>query len=245
MEDVPGPLSTGGSVVGRWIDSEGSVNAATQTFMPLLAFVLSCTTGPSVRMVGTGPKPRERPEDFQDRAVEGAPLPNLSIRLAFDTGPSWWTDPDKECPQWSAALPIARRMAGCASDYVGDPTHPCQAIIRKCSPGCDVCRNLKPGEGPDSDFGSVIQPPYGETFATTRGPGLFGGHDTRFDRTHVCHDATLLAKVMVHEAAHACRGAGGSKTLYDEKYILKIGTPGCYADLIAPFEGNRQCGDPL
>lgn len=170
----------------------------------------------------------------------------LDVRLAFDTGPSWWTNPDEECPVWSAALPIARRMAGCSEAYVGDPAHKCQAIIRECSPGCDVCRNLKPGEGPDASFGSVIQPRDGPAYAGTVGPGLFGGHYTTFDRVHVCDDATLLAKVMVHEAAHACRGAGGSKILYDKKRdFFKLGAPGCYADEIAPFEGTRQCGDPL
>jgi len=171
----------------------------------------------------------------------------LNIRLAFDTGPGWWTDPNKECPQWDAALPIARRMAGCSADYVGDLAHKCQAIIRKCSPGCDLCRNLKPGDGPDTDFGSVLQPFDGPAYARTIGPGLFGGHYTRFDRVHACGNAILLAKVMVHEAAHACRGAGGSKTLYDSDHILRLGSPGCYAEQIAPFkpESNRECGDPL
>ena len=170
----------------------------------------------------------------------------LDIRLAFDTGPDWWTDPDKECPQWSAALLVAGRMAGCSANYVGDPAHKCQAIIRKCSPGCDVCRNLKPGEGPDTDFGPVLQPRDGPAYARTIGPGLFGGHYTRFDRSQACGSATLLAKVMVHEAAHACRAAGGSEILYDSDHILKLGNPECYLDRIVPFkpESNRECGDP-
>ena len=117
--------------------------------------------------------------------------------------------------------------------------------IRKCSPGCDVCRNLKPGQGPDTDFGMVRQPRDGTAYAATDGPWLLGGYDTRFDRDRICADANMLAKVMVHEATHACRAAGGTKDLRDEQDPLKLGTPGCYADKdVAPFEGGRQCGDP-
>jgi len=196
-------------------------------------------------IVGCATVPPERAEQ-PVAPCEPKPAAHLDIRLAFDTGPSWWTAPDKECPQWSAALLLARHMAGCSENYVGDPAHKCQAVIRRCSPGCDVCRNLKPGEGPDTTFGSVMQPSDGEAYAATSGPGFFGGHDTTFDRAHACAHAPLLAKVMVHEGTHACRGAGGSKILYDKKRdLFRLGTPGCYADEIAPFEGKRQCGDPL
>lgn len=166
--------------------------------------------------------------------------------MVFDTGPRWWTDPEKECPQWAAALPLARRMAGCSDDYVADLKHPCQVAIRKCSPGCDVCQNLKPGQGADTDFGKVRQPakPEDVAYATTGGPGLLGGYDTRFDPPRVCDNATLLAKVMIHEAVHACRAAGGVKDLYDFRDVFKRGTPGCWAEQVAPFEGGKKCGDP-
>jgi hypothetical protein len=170
---------------------------------------------------------------------------NLSIRLAFDTGPGWWTDPDKECPVWSQALLIARQMAGCSEDYVGDPAQKCQAAIRKCSPGCDVCRNLKPGSGPDATFGPTRQP-RGETcYANTWGPGFFAGYDTKFDQRFICTDARLLAKVMIHESVHACRAAGGTIDLRDEQEPFRLGRPGCYADTqIALFRGDKECGDP-
>lgn len=155
-------------------------------------------------------------------------------------------DPDKECPVWSAALPIARKMAGCSGEYIGDPAQKCQAAVRRCSPGCDVCRNLKPGSGPDAVFGPAIQPRGRRCYASTWGPGLFGGYDTTFDHRFICSDPSRLAKVMIHEATHACRGAGGLRDLPDYGDRFRPGTPGCFADLdIAPFEGDRQCGDPL
>ena len=169
---------------------------------------------------------------------------NLSIRLAFDTGPSWWTDPDKECPVWRKGLSIARQMAGCSEEYVGDPTQKCQVAVRRCSPGCDVCRNLRPGDGPDAIFGLVPQPRGERCYARTWGPGLLGGYDTTFDYRFICADAQMLAKVMIHEATHACRAAGGTTDLHDWEDIFRLGTPGCYADInVAPFEGGKQCGD--
>ena len=204
--------------------------AVVRTWWALIgALVAACSSSPRVRPIPT--------RSDGDRAT------NLSIRLVFDTGPKWWTDPDEECPAWSQALPLARGIAGCSEDYVGDPTQRCQAAIRKCSTGCDVCRNLKPGQGPDTDFGRVRQPPDGVSYAATDGPYLLGGYDTRFDRAHVCADAKWLADVMIHEATHACRAAGGDKDLYDEKDFFDRGTPGCYAGDVAPFEGGRRCGD--
>src|SRR3954471_10718641 len=111
---------------------------------PWLALILcACAGAPPARRVGQS--------DIHRAA-------NLHICPAFDTGPSWWTNPDKECPVWSKALPLARRMAGCSEGYVGDPAQKCQVAIRKCSPDCDVCRNLKPGAGPDAIFGPTRQP---------------------------------------------------------------------------------------
>lgn len=144
---------------------------------------------------------------------------------------------------WSKALPIARQMAGCSEDYVGDPEQKCQAAIRKCSPGCDVCRNLKPDAGPDAVFRPTPQPHQGVCHARTWGPGFFGGYDTTFDSRMACSDANLLARVMVHEAAHACHAAGGATDLYDTYDTLRRGTPGCYSQDVTPVEGDRPCGD--
>lgn len=149
----------------------------------------------------------------------------------------------KECAQWAAALPLARRMAGCSDEYVADLGHKCQVAIRKCSHGCDVCQNLKPGQGADTDFGAVRQAPRRKVYATTDGPWLLGGYDTRFDPARVCADATLLAKVMVHEAVHACRATGGDQDLYDKDDFFMRGIAGCYAHQITPFEGEAECGD--
>jgi hypothetical protein len=169
---------------------------------------------------------------------------DLRIRPAFDTGPAWWTDPDKECPMWSQALAIARQMAGCSEDYVGDPANKCQVAIRRCSPGCDVCRNIKPDSGPDTTFGPTRQPPGQTCYATTWGPGFFGGYDTRFDVRFICSDSKLLAKVMIHESSHACRAAGGTVDLRDERDPFRLGVPGCYADTqVALFKGDKECGD--
>jgi hypothetical protein len=187
------------------------------------------------------------PRDHAERPVVSHPPErsmHLAVRPVFDTGPSWWTDPDKECPKWSEALPIARQMAGCSTDYVGDPAHKCQALIRKCSPGCDVCRSLKPGQGPDAEFGSVLQPRGETAYATTSGPYLFGGYDTRFDQVHVCADAVLLAKVMLHESTHACRAAGGAVDIYDHGDVFDRGEEGCHAEEIAPVREGKECGDP-
>lgn len=178
-------------------------------------------------------------------ANEAYEAANLTVCPAFDTGPSWWTDPDKECPVWSQALPIARQMAGCSEDYVGDPANKCQTVIRRCSPGCDVCRNLKPGAGPDAIFGLTRQPRIGTCYASTWGPGFFGGYDTTFDRRFACSSAFQLARVMVHEATHACLAAGGPRELYDSYDTFRRGTPGCLSDAVAPVDGDEQCGDSL
>lgn len=145
---------------------------------------------------------------------------------------------------WSKALPIARQMAGCSDDYVGDPANKCQAAIRRCSPGCDVCRNLKPGSGPDAIFGQTRQPLPEKCYASTWGPGFFGGYDTTFDRRFACNDARLLAKVMVHESTHACRAAGGTVYIYDHSDVFRLGPEGCHAEELAPVQGDKQCGDP-
>jgi hypothetical protein len=177
------------------------------------------------------------------REIKPWSKPQLNVQLAFDTGPRWWTDPDEECPAWSKALRIAQQMAGCSESWVGDPAQKCQAAIRRCSPGCDVCRNLKPGQGPDTDFGSVLQPPGLEAFARTLGPGLCGGYDTRFDQKHACSDAQRLAKVMIHEATHACRIAGGSVDLFDHGFPFQDSLEGCHSEEVAPVTEGKECGD--
>ena len=80
----------------------------------------------------------------------------------------------------------------------------------------------------------------------TWGPGLLGGYDTTFDRRYACDEPEFLAKVMIHESVHACRAAGGLIDISDAEDRFRPGTPGCFADLdIAPFKGDRQCGDRL
>jgi hypothetical protein len=136
-------------------------------------------------------------------------------------------------------------MAGCSEDYVGDPAQKCQAAIGKCSPGFDVCRNLKPDSGPDAIFGLTRQPLPEKCYASTWGPGPFGGYDTTFDRRFACSDPVLLAKVMVHESIHACRAAGGIVDIHDHDNLFRLGTEGCHAQELAPVKEGKQCGDSL
>jgi hypothetical protein len=194
--------------------------------VPLLAYVLSCapTPVPRARVV---PAWRGHPWCLPPgpQFVDPVNSSDFQLRFVYDTGPSWWTDLRKECPVWADALLIAQYMAGCSPDWVADPARRCQAAIRQCSPGCDICQNLKPGEGPDAEFQSLTQPRQGTKYAGTGGPYLCGGFTTRFDRRFACRDATQLAKIMVHESTHACRGAGGSKTLLTATTLSNLGRP--------------------
>lgn len=97
--------------------------------------------------------------------------------------------------------------------------------------------------GPDTIFGHIFQGADGPIHATTGGPYLFGGFDTKFDKAEACGDKVKLAKVMIHETTHACTAAGGQENLYDSYDLWNRGVPGCFANVVAPFKGTRECGD--
>ena len=118
--------------------------------------------------------------------------------------------------------------------------------IRKCYPGRNVCANLAPGGGADTDFVPLRQTPGGVKFAATR-PGFFWGYYSKFDPNTACGENVFqLARVMVHEAAHACKMAGGSNANFDSYDILgRCTDPDCCADAVAPVDlsNKKVCGD--
>ena len=164
----------------------------------------------------------------------------VPIVQVFDTG----ENPDGKCKDWSAALELARKMAGCDAGFKADPDQKCQKAVRKCSPGCNICENLKPGGGADTDFGPV--PQWDEPCYATTNPGFWYGYDSKFDPSTACAGNVFqLARVMVHEAIHACRMAGGATASFDsDDYLRRCPEPQCCTDAIAPVKSTdpRICG---
>jgi hypothetical protein len=157
-------------------------------------------------------------------------------------------NPDKECSGWSEALRQAQKIAGCDKDKDECALNKCQQRIWFCSKGCDIWRNLKPGSGASTSFGIVQRLGSTGIDHERTGPrGLFGGYDTRFDVKNACGDIHLLAQVMIHEAVHACPLAGGANGVWDPG---DFGAPvpvdsSCYANLIAPFNSEAECGETV
>jgi hypothetical protein len=172
--------------------------------------------------------------------------PPSSPTLTYTT--RFWVDPDEECKGWSAALQIAKKMAGCDDDYRPDLSHKCQVAVRRCSPGCNICENLRPDSGALATFGERRQPPPPDVnYAGSRRGLITGDWDTEFDPRFACNgDLTLLAQVMVHEAVHACKGSAGGSMYVNDRIPPMPSTPaiaGCVAEEIAPFGGAENCGD--
>ncbi|WP_158623879.1 RHS repeat-associated core domain-containing protein [Corallococcus llansteffanensis] len=192
----------------------------------------------------------QRPEWLEGRLFSGLATPAYSYagnnpigrkdpNGLFDTGSS--TKPDEECQGWSEALKRARKIAGCDDDYKCDTKNKCQKRIQACSAGCNICENLRPGSGPETKFGLLPQG-HDPAYAATK-PNFFSGWSTKFDQKTVCGNVNLLAQIMIHEAVHACQGAGGSEGSFDKADTLQRGRAGCYTNEIAPFGGDKNCGD--
>lgn len=184
------------------------------------------------------------PKGFvEDGPLVRSPSPRRAPLFAFDTG----SHPEAECKYWNEGLELARQMAGCDEAFQRkDPEQKCQKRVRQCSPGCDICKNLKPGDGPDTEFGLLLQVPGGPTHATTK-PGFFYGYDSKFDVRKACATSAFqLARVMVHEAVHACPMAGGSKSSFDSRDgFSRCENSSCCTDVVAPVRDDNKdtCGD--
>lgn len=184
------------------------------------------------------------PKGFmEDGPLVRSPAPKRTTLLAFDTD----SHPEAECKYWNEGLELARQMAGCDEAFrCRDPEQKCQKRVRQCSPGCDICKNLKPGGGADTEFGLVLQP-RGRVVDATTISGFFYGYDSKFDvRTACATSAFQLARVMVHEAIHACPMAGGAKPSFDSNDTLKrCEDTSCCTDAIAPvnYKSTKTCGD--
>jgi hypothetical protein len=194
-----------------------------------------------VGCAGAQPKRTEQPA-APCKPVRAA---RRTIQVGFDTGWSWLTDPDEECSQWSAALQEAKKLAGCNDEWRYSYKTDCQEAIRSCSPGCDICKVLEPGEGPSASFHEIRQDCDGTVFATTSLPGLFGGQDTDFDPGLTCGDITRLAYAMIHETTHACKSAGGDHILVDSYWVFAgiERRPECFSNYIVP-PGKNRCVFP-
>ena len=93
------------------------------------------------------------------------------------------------CPNWESALVEARRMAGCSSDMVCTQTSSlCQAQIKLCSRGCDICRILSDGTPPtvfvNSDIGQESDDTRTPIAGVSHGEDHLGSRRYQFHQTH-------------------------------------------------------------
>lgn len=143
---------------------------------------------------------------------------------------------------------LALGLCGCIQTAFRcpDPEQKCQKRVRGCNPGCNICDNLKPGEGADTGFGLLIQLPGRPTDAASH-PGFFYGYESKFDVRKACATSAFqLARVMVHEAVHACPIAGGSKPSFDSyDFFHSCASEACCTDAIAPvdYKNKKTCGE--
>jgi len=123
----------------------------------------------------------------------------------------------ERCPNWPAALGMARKIAACDDRHRARPDSRCVVAIKKCEGGCDICQFLG---GPDKLRMTVADE--GEWAPIKRVPissGALNGYDGRrcqpvglFTRKYkfnwqLCNDTDftdVLASTIVHEAMHEC-----------------------------------------
>lgn len=132
-----------------------------------------------------------------------------------------------KCPVWRRALARARSKACCDHTGHGDPSCRCQKKLKECK-ACDVCQILQPGIGPQTLIDSL-----GGPNGCTSDPSSFKcpgwgnwSSDWRVQfEEKLCKDPAridVLARTMIHEAAHACPSVGGGP-------IFDLVPPGCTA----------------
>lgn len=128
-----------------------------------------------------------------------------------------------QCPNWNEAMRRAERLAGCDAHHRGDPNNRCQAALKQCMGGCDICQFLGSGNRFESDafiaekdepqWGLVTRVPIDREHLNGYGGGKRGAVEVGlFSRRfkfnwHLCNDSSfvdVLASTIDHEATHAC-----------------------------------------
>jgi hypothetical protein len=144
-----------------------------------------------------------------------------------------------DCPNWRAAVRGAQVIAGCDARLHGAPESKCQAALRRCQGGCDICRFLG-GDGldayvADEDEWAPIErvamskdSPNGyDGIRAKQDPGLFRRR-YKFN-WHLCHQVSfvdVLARTIAHEAMHECV-AVNPPGIFDKRFSPP---PGCSAE---------------
>jgi hypothetical protein len=123
------------------------------------------------------------------------------------------------CPYWADALRRAQEIAACDASHRGDPKSRCQAAIRRCKGGCDICQFLKPGglgayvaDKDEENWGPIERVPMSDTnpngykgLRAWQDPGLLS-REYKFN-WYLCNMAGwsgVLGETIVHEAMHEC-----------------------------------------
>jgi hypothetical protein len=137
-------------------------------------------------------------------------------------------DLQDDCPNWDAALAIARRKMACDGDG-GTPSDDCQEELP-----CNVCQFLREGAWPPSHivelpaemikgsvYGAVLWDPKwlencpvgDKTRAEFKQALCYGVGAWGFDKIDT------LAKTMTHEALHLCKAIGGGGAAVVDKSL--------------------------
>ncbi len=170
-------------------------------------------------------------ETWPRASREREPIIHESSHLPNSVLPVFWFSDHDECPNWNAALHIARLAAGC---YGAKLENRCQDVLRQCR-ACDICLILQPDEGPSASVVSGF--PDRERRAETEPPGLanlWTGWRARFRKVE-CSDPEMLeilAGDMIEEAAHACPSVGGGRIFDDDNPFQPRPPLGCSGEEI-------------
>lgn len=124
------------------------------------------------------------------------------------------------CPNWKEAMHRAEAIAGCDAHHRGDPNNRCQAALKRCKGGCDICQFL--GDRNQLELNSYVADEdewpavrrvsmnrrYINGYEGTRAksePGVVS-RQYKFN-WHLCHEPAfvdVLASTIDHESMHGC-----------------------------------------
>lgn len=126
----------------------------------------------------------------------------------------------QRCPNWREAMRRAEAIAGCDAHHRGDPNNRCQAALKRCRGGCDICQFLGRGNRLEADAYVAdedewapitrVPPdatrPNGYDGLRAKVDGAWFGRQFKFN-WHLCNApafADVLAPTIAHEAMHEC-----------------------------------------
>jgi hypothetical protein len=126
----------------------------------------------------------------------------------------------QQCPNWKEAMRKAERIAGCDAHHRGDPNNRCQAALKRCKGGCDICQFLGSGNRLEADSYVADQDEWAPITRVPIESRHLNGYDgirakaeagaaSRLYKFNwqLCNDAgfvDVLAPTIAHEAMHAC-----------------------------------------